>query len=105
MGDPQFKQAVEVTLKVLGGKWKPAVLYHLTDGMKRFGELKREMPGITQAMLTRQLRELEQDGIIERKVYNQVPPKVEYILTDYGHTLREVLEVMSRWGQRHQERQ
>ncbi len=104
MGDQQFKHSVEMTLKVIGGKWKPVILCHLTDGVKRFGELKRDMPDITQKMLTQQLRELEQDGIIDRKVYTQVPPKVEYTLTDYGLTIKEVLNVMSDWGAKHQER-
>lgn len=103
MGNLQFKRSVEKTLKVIGGKWKLVILCHLTDGSMRFGELKREMSDITQKMLTQQLRELEQDGIIDRKVYNQVPPKVEYSLTEYGQTLKEVLDVMSRWGDKHQE--
>jgi DNA-binding HxlR family transcriptional regulator len=104
MGDQQFKSSVEMTLKVIGGKWKLVILCHLTDEVKRFGELKREMPAITQKMLTQQLRELEQDGIIDRKVYTQVPPKVEYSLTDYGQSIRGVLDVMSQWGRAHQER-
>jgi DNA-binding HxlR family transcriptional regulator len=104
MGDLEFKSAVETTLKVIGGKWKPLILCHLTEGVKRFGELNREMPEITQKMLTQQLRELEQDGIIHRKVYTQVPPKVEYSLTEYGQSIREVLDVMSQWGRRHQKR-
>ncbi|MFC5652584.1 winged helix-turn-helix transcriptional regulator [Paenibacillus solisilvae] len=99
----QFKRSVEMTLKVIGGKWKLVILCHLIDGVKRFGELKREMPDITQKMLTQQLRELEQDGIIDRKVFNQVPPKVEYSITDYGLTLKEVLDVMSEWGLHHVE--
>ncbi|MNW28513.1 putative HTH-type transcriptional regulator YtcD [compost metagenome] len=102
MGDQQFKSAVELTLKVIGGKWKPVILCHLTDGTKRFGELRRDMPGITQKMLTQQLRELEDDGIIHRKVYSQVPPKVEYSLTEYGSTVRDLLDVMAMWGSRHQ---
>jgi DNA-binding HxlR family transcriptional regulator len=105
MGDEQFKRSVEMTLKVIGGKWKLVILCHLTDGVKRFGELKREMPDITQKMLTQQLRELEHDGIIDRKVYTQVPPKVEYSLTDYGQTIKGVLDVMSEWGQRHEARE
>jgi DNA-binding HxlR family transcriptional regulator len=104
MGDQQFKSSVEMTLKVIGGKWKLVILCHLTDGVKRFGELRREMPDITQKMLTQQLRELEHDGIIDRKVYTQVPPKVEYSLTDYGHSINGVLDVMSEWGRTHQER-
>jgi DNA-binding HxlR family transcriptional regulator len=105
MGDQQqFKHSIEQTLKVIGGKWKPVILCHLTEGVKRFGELKRDMPEITQKMLTQQLRELEQDGIIDRKVYTQVPPKVEYSLTDYGLTIKQVLNVMSQWGDKHQER-
>jgi DNA-binding HxlR family transcriptional regulator len=104
VGNPEFKRSVEITLKVIGGKWKAVILCHLTEGVKRFGELRREMPEITQKMLTQQLRELEQDGIINRKVYTQVPPKVEYSLTEYGQTVREVLDIMSRWGQQHRER-
>jgi DNA-binding HxlR family transcriptional regulator len=69
-----------------------------------FGELKRDMPEITQKMLTQQLRELEQDGIIDRKIYTQVPPKVEYSLTDYGLTIKGLLNIMAQWGQKHQER-
>jgi len=101
VGDPIFKRSVEMTLKVIGGKWKPVILCHLTDGVKRFGELRREMPAITQKMLTQQLRELEEDGIISRKAFSQVPPKVEYSLTEYGQTLKEVLDVMASWGLRH----
>jgi DNA-binding HxlR family transcriptional regulator len=104
MGDPVFKRSVEATLKVIGGKWKPVILCHLTEGTKRFGELNREMPEITEKMLTQQLRELEQDGIIHRKVYTQVPPKVEYSLTEYGQTIQQVLDVMSQWGLKHMEK-
>ncbi|WP_281884775.1 helix-turn-helix domain-containing protein [Paenibacillus sp. YYML68] len=103
MGDQQFKSAVETTLKVIGGKWKPVILCLLTDGAMRFGELRREMPAITHKMLTQQLRELEQDGIIHRDVYPQVPPKVEYTMTEYGRSLKGVLEVMARWGTQHME--
>ena len=77
---------VEATLEVIGGKWKVVILCHLKRN-KRTSELKRLMPGITQKMLTQQLRELEEDGVIQRKVYDQVPPKVEYSLTDYGSSL------------------
>jgi DNA-binding HxlR family transcriptional regulator len=102
LGDQHFKETVELTLKVIGGKWKPMILCYLTEGTHRFGELKREMPGITQKMLTQQLRELEEDAIIERKVYVQVPPKVEYSLSEYGLTVKELLNVMSEWGEKHQ---
>ncbi|MDP4096249.1 winged helix-turn-helix transcriptional regulator [Paenibacillus sp. P96] len=103
MGNQQFKTAVELTLKVIGGKWKPVILCHLTDGAKRFGELRRDMPGITQKMLTQQLRELEDDGIIHREVYSQVPPKVEYSFTPYGLTVRQLLDEMADWGTQHQQ--
>ncbi|MBP1966593.1 winged helix-turn-helix transcriptional regulator [Paenibacillus aceris] len=104
MGDQRFKSSVEMTLKVIGGKWKLVILCHLMDGVKRFGELKRGMPDITQKMLTQQLRELEDDGIIHRNVFVQVPPKVEYSLTEYGRTMEEVLHMLADWGQKHQER-
>ncbi|GAC1502288.1 MAG: hypothetical protein NVS2B14_14910 [Chamaesiphon sp.] len=77
---------VETTLKVIGGRWKVLILRELFEGIKRFGELHRALDGITQKMLTQQLRELEQDGIVHREVYLQVPPKVEYSLTDLGKT-------------------
>ncbi len=92
---------VEITLDVIGGKWKVIIIYHLQDGIKRFGELKKSVNGITQKMLTQQLRELEADGIINRKVYAQVPPKVEYSLTDYGYTLKPILALMCQWGSNH----
>ena len=89
---------VEETLKVIGGKWKLIILYHLFQGTCRFGELRRLIPGITQKMLTYQLRELERDKVIKRKVYAQVPPKVEYSLTELGLSLKDVLDFMNRWG-------
>ncbi len=92
---------VEATLELIGGKWKGVILYHLLERTYRFGELKKVMPGITQRMLTKQLRELERDGIIHRKVYAQVPPKVEYSLTESGETLKEVIIKMRDWGKNH----
>lgn len=92
---------VEATLELIGGKWKGVILYHLLEKTYRFGELKKVMPGITQRMLTKQLRELERDGIIHRKVYAQVPPKVEYSLTESGETLRDVITMMRDWGKNH----
>lgn len=93
---------VEDALGILVGKWKPVILlFLLQEGTKRFSELKRNMPGITQKMLTKQLRELEEEDIIERVVYPQVPPKVEYSMTEYGRSLEPILEAMHEWGARH----
>src|SRR5450755_1356103 len=97
-----FHCPVEATLDVIGGKWKVVILFHLThEGTHRFAELRRRIPGVSERMLTQQLRELEEDGIVHRKVYPEVPPKVEYSLTEYGKTLRPITEVMCEWGQRH----
>lgn len=93
--------AVETTLKVIGGRWKVLILRELLVGMQRFNQLHRSLPGITQKMLTQQLRELEEDGIIHRQVYPQVPPKVEYSLTPLGASLKPVLEAMHEWGLKH----
>ncbi|UUZ89608.1 helix-turn-helix transcriptional regulator [Paenibacillus sp. P25] len=92
---------VETTLDVVGGKWKGIILYHLIDGPKRFNEFRRLYPCITQFMLTLQLRELERDGIVHREVYKQVPPKVEYSLTEFGRTLEPIILAMRNWGEAH----
>ncbi|RDW15894.1 winged helix-turn-helix transcriptional regulator [Oceanobacillus chungangensis] len=93
---------VEDALGILVGKWKPIILLHLLqEGTKRFSELKRNIQGITQKMLTKQLRELEDEDIIERVVYPQVPPKVEYSITEYGKSLEPILEAMHEWGTKH----
>jgi DNA-binding HxlR family transcriptional regulator len=89
---------VERTLEVLSGKWKANILFHLLPGTKRSGELRRLMPEVTQQMLTAHLRELERDGIIHRKVYAQVPPKVEYSLTPLGRSLGPVFDKIYEWG-------
>lgn len=89
---------VETTLEVLSGKWKANILFHLLPGTKRSGELRRLMPEVTQQMLTAHLRELERDGIIHRKVYAQVPPKVEYSLTPLGRSLGPVFDKIYEWG-------
>ncbi|MGF9905249.1 winged helix-turn-helix transcriptional regulator [Brevibacillus porteri] len=90
---------VETTLDVIGGKWKGIILYQLLNGTKRFNEFRRLNPGITQFMLTLQLRELERDGIIHREIYKEVPPRVEYSLTDFGRTLEPVIMSMKAWGE------
>jgi DNA-binding HxlR family transcriptional regulator len=92
---------VETTLKVIGGRWKVLIIRELIDGVKRFGELQRALSGITQKMLTQQLRELEEDGIIHRKVYPQIPPKVEYSITPLGESLKPILYAMHEWGVKH----
>ncbi|GAB6089383.1 winged helix-turn-helix transcriptional regulator [Spirochaeta dissipatitropha] len=92
-------------LSVLSGKWNLVILLQLlSEPILRFSELKRRIPGITQKMLTSQLRELEAEGIVSRKVYPQVPPKVEYSITEYGETLRPILNAMHEWGQKHSRR-
>ena len=97
--------AVETTLDLIDGKWKGVILYHLQSGTRRFGELRRRMPGITQRMLTKQLRALEDDRLIIRKVYAEVPPRVEYCLSELGVTLKPVIDTLKAWGEGHQERQ
>ena len=90
---------VEVTLNLIDGKWKGVILFHLQAGTCRFGELRRRMPRITQRMLTKQLRALEEDGLITRKVYPEVPPRVEYTLSETGERLRPVIDVLHAWGE------
>lgn len=97
-----FGCSVEATLSVIGGRWKPIIIFKLMENeILRFGELKREIEGITQRMLTNQLRELEEDKVIARKVYAEVPPRVEYSLTEYGHTLKPIMFAMRDWGADH----
>jgi DNA-binding HxlR family transcriptional regulator len=89
----------EVALEIVGGKWKLVILEHLVDGVRRFGELQRALPAITARMLTRQLRELAADRLVRRTVYTQVPPKVEYSLTDIGRSLEPLLAELRAWGE------
>jgi DNA-binding HxlR family transcriptional regulator len=92
---------VETTIAVIGGTWKALILRELQDGTRRFNELKRALAGVTHRTLTQQLRQLAAHGVIRRKVYRQVPPKVEYSLTPCGQSLRPVLDAMHEWGERH----
>ena len=92
---------VEAALELIGGKWKGMALFHLLGGTMRFNELKRHVGGVTQRMLTKQLRELEGTGLISRHVYAEVPPKVEYCLTKKGKSLRPILLALERWGKQY----
>jgi DNA-binding HxlR family transcriptional regulator len=94
---------ITATLTIIGGKWKPIIIWHLRESCLRFGELQRMIPGVTQKMLTQQLRELESDGIVHREIYPVIPPKVEYSLTQSGRTLLPILLEMARWGKAHNE--
>lgn len=96
---PNSNCPVGVTIHLIGGKYKALILWHLVEGTLRFGQLRTLLPEATPKMLTQQLRELEADGLIEREVYPVVPPKVEYTLTEFGRTLRPILESMYSWGE------
>ena len=88
----------ETAISLLGSKWKLLILRELFKGMRRFGELARSVPGISQKMLTQQLRKMEEDGLVSRKIYPEVPPRVEYSLTGIGSSLKPVLDAMHKWG-------
>jgi DNA-binding HxlR family transcriptional regulator len=93
-----FHCPVEAALDVIGGKWKPLILWALGDNVLRFNELQKGLPGVNTKMLTKQLRELEEDGVITRTVYPEVPPRVEYAITDFGRTLIPILQALCTWG-------
>ena len=93
---------VETTLLLIGDKWKVLILRDLMTGTKRFGALRRSIPAISQKMLTQQLRAMEADGLVHREVYAEVPPRVEYSLTETGESLRPVLDAMNVWGRQYQ---
>lgn len=101
---PPYVCPVEVTVDVIGGKWKAVILFHLMDGKKRFGELKRLYPSISQRILTLQLRQLEHDQIVKREVYAQVPPRVEYSLTEFGESLAPLILELKAWGKKYEEK-
>lgn len=95
----QYRCAMEIALELIGGKWKVLILWHLSNKkMMRFSELKRLHPKLTAKMLTQQLRELEHDGLVNRKIFTQVPPKVEYSLTEMGYSIKPILESLCQWG-------
>ena len=89
---------VETTLMLIGDKWKVLILRDLMDGTKRFGELKKSIGTVSQKVLTAQLRDMEEKGLLTRKVYAEVPPRVEYTLTETGYSLKSVLDAMGAWG-------
>jgi DNA-binding HxlR family transcriptional regulator len=92
---------VSATLKIIGGKWKPLILYFVSVDVNRFGQLQRMMPGCSKRMMTTQLRELEEDGLVHREVFAEVPPKVIYTLTNKGESLRPLFSELSKWGIAH----
>ncbi|MBH0231505.1 winged helix-turn-helix transcriptional regulator [Halobacillus yeomjeoni] len=98
----KLKCSIEYTLNKIGGKWKTVILWHLgVDGTLRYNELRRLLPGVSHKVLTQQLKELEEDGFINRVQYNTIPPKVEYSMTELGNTLMPILEQMHIWGTEH----
>ncbi len=99
-----YRCPLELSIDLIGGKWKSVILWHLRNGALRFSQLKRRLPGITQKMLTQQLRDLEDNGLVHRKVYPVVPPKVEYSLTDEGYSFVPVLKSMYKWGRNYSDR-
>lgn len=96
--DKQYRCGIDVTLAVVGGKWKASILWHLARETMRFSDLQRQFADTTRKMLTQQLRELEADGLVHREVYPQVPPKVEYSLTEKGRTIIPMLNQMCEWA-------
>ena len=99
--DKEYTCGIDVTLAVVGGKWKASILWHLARQTMRFSDLQRQFTETTRKMLTQQLRELEADGLVHREVYPQVPPKVEYSLTEQGRSLSPILELMCDWGRQY----
>ena len=91
---------VTATLGIIGGKWKPVILYYLEPGTRRFGEIAVRIPSISRKVLTEQLKELERDGLISRKQYKEIPPRVEYSLTDLGSSLSAIFDEMAIWGRK-----
>lgn len=109
MKETTFQCPIDATIKAVGGKWKPLILWNLRKGAMRYSELERQIPGITQKMLSQHLKELEETGLIQRVVLGTVPPRVEYSFSEFGRTLEPLLEQMCKWGlllmERHGQRQ
>lgn len=104
VGGKSYRCFFELTMQVIGGKWKPVILYHLSqEKVLRFGVLKKSLYGITQRMLTKQLRELEADRLVSRMAFNEVPPRVEYSLTELGESIIPIFLEMKKWGIRYEE--
>ncbi|WP_094228493.1 winged helix-turn-helix transcriptional regulator [Methanolobus psychrotolerans] len=101
--DREYSCPVEATLSVIGGKWKPLILWQLKEDVLRYNSLQQTLPGISPRMLTKQLREMEDDGLVKRKMYPQIPPRVEYSLTEFGKTVIPLLEALAGWGIRYVE--
>jgi DNA-binding HxlR family transcriptional regulator len=97
----QSASPVDYTMRTIGGKWKPILLYLISKGVNRFSLLKRGIVGISKQMLTKQLRELEKDGLIIRKIYAEIPPKVEYFISQKGYSILSIIDAMSEWGEKH----
>ena len=97
--DNEYQCSMELTLALIGGKWKALILWHLSEKTLRYSELKKTLPKVTPKMLTQQLRELEDSGLLKRFIYTQIPPKVEYSLTQAGKSLLPILDSMCKWGQ------
>ena len=104
MENRSYSCGLDVALSVVGGKWKPIVLFHLNGGPRRFGELKRLVAGISEKVLIQQVRELAEDGIIVRFDYHEVPPKVDYQMTEFGRTLAQALMPLCAWGDENRQR-
>ena len=102
--EEEYGCGLEAALAVIGGKWKPIILYELRESPRRFGELKREIGSISEKMLIQQLREMDADGIVARKDFQEIPPRVEYALTEFGVSLAEALRPLCEWGREHMAR-
>lgn len=102
--DPETECPVTLCLSVIGGKWKPVIIFCIINGINRFGALQRAIPKVAKQMLTKQLRELEADGLITRTVFPEIPPRVEYALSDLGQSVLPVIDAMRRWGEENQPR-